>query len=79
LEVLSKLPNKVLDSNGNDSPSKRQPCLICKFQTVFNFTDMLSSPTKVRKQDSLIDTGTISDQLGWGASSSVDKKGMPIF
>ncbi|XP_059484944.1 dmX-like protein 2 [Neocloeon triangulifer] len=56
LEVLSKLPNKVLDSNGDDSPN------------------MLSSPIKVRKQDSQIDTGILGDQSGWGGSSSMDKK-----
>ncbi|XP_065333652.1 dmX-like protein 2 isoform X2 [Cloeon dipterum] len=56
LEVLSKLPNKVLDSNGDDSPN------------------MLSSPTKIRKQDSQIDTGTLCEQTGWGGANSFDKK-----
>ncbi|KYM98277.1 DmX-like protein 2 [Cyphomyrmex costatus] len=42
LEVLSKLPNKVMETNGEDSPS------------------LLNSPSKVRAQDSQIDTGIIN-------------------
>jgi hypothetical protein len=36
---------------------------------------MLSSPTKVKRVDSEIDTGILSDKLGWGQSSSMDTKG----
>lgn len=39
---------------------------------------MLSSPTKVRKIDSEIDTGILSDKIGWGQSSSVETKGNPV-
>lgn len=65
LEVLSKLPSKVMETNGDDSPSMYFSKSIIRvyLQWYYNFLlfiGLLNSPSKIKTQTSEIDTGMLS-------------------